>query len=102
MGTHLVDSPHPLFIGRIVRTVWDLGDLSESPSRRLDVLTVFFVRHPKQFPIWPQARWGKRPDWLRNRFSGHDLILPLKIEPRSMTSFYPIPTTTDITITEEG
>src|SRR5437762_9353844 len=77
MGTHLVDSSHPLLIGRIVRVVRDLGDLSESPPRRLTPGPVLLLTHPEELPIRPQGRRGQLPAWRTNWLWFHRLILLL-------------------------
>jgi len=55
MGAELIDGAHPFLIWRIVGPVRDFRYLTESLSRRLDVLTMFFFSHVAKLCIRSQA-----------------------------------------------
>jgi hypothetical protein len=79
MGTHLVDSPHPLFIGWFVRAVWDLGDLSESTPRGFVLLPALRFTELEKLAVGSQGRGWQLPGWRTDRIWLHGLILLLII-----------------------
>src|SRR5438105_3954088 len=76
MGTHLVDSPHPLLIGWLVRAVWDLGDLSESTPRRFKLLAALLFGELEKPAVRSQGRWREGGVALHGiRFRGlHEVL----------------------------